>query len=311
MAYAAHARVWETPVTVTGTGSVTLPGTASSGGYQTFAAAYSSGDTCPYVIRDTVTGAWEAGTGTVTIATGVATLARTTVLESTNANALVGFAGNACDVQVDYPPSDLNLTNVGLGAAVNNGALSAPAGLGYLGPIKIVPSRFYATATTGGAGNTAGAPTYQPFFVPNEATLQSLSMVVTGTSVATMEAFLGLYNDDGSGEPGTLVAASGTITVTAAGTFTETVTPEVLTPGLYWARYAGNNYVLAYQNKAVATYGFSPVSFYLGAKTPGGATGSGGTFYTDTNGAVPAPSAPSGLNIQDGNSYTVLVILGF
>ncbi len=114
MAYQAHARVWETPVTVTGTGSITLPGTAATGGYRTFDAAFTTGDTCPYLIHDTVTGAWEAGTGTVTIATGVATLARTTVLESTNANALVSFAGNACDVQVDYPPSTLDLTNPGL-----------------------------------------------------------------------------------------------------------------------------------------------------------------------------------------------------
>ncbi len=86
-------RVKETSTT-TGTGTFTLDGAAT--GYQTFASAIGSGNTCYYAI--TLDSAWEVGIGTV----GTGTLARTTVLKSSNSNTAVNFGAGTKDVFVTY-----------------------------------------------------------------------------------------------------------------------------------------------------------------------------------------------------------------
>lgn len=103
MAIIEHDWVWET-ATVSGTGSVTLPGTPAQTGARTFVSVYANNDQCPYVIADNTTGASESGIGTITVSGTVATLARTVVIESTNSNNLVDFAGNACGVFVTKAP---------------------------------------------------------------------------------------------------------------------------------------------------------------------------------------------------------------
>lgn len=76
-------RVLESSITA-GTGTLTLAGALT--GYRTFNAAFSNGDIVYYTIDDGL-GNWEVGYGTV----GTGTLTRSTVLESSNANALVVF----------------------------------------------------------------------------------------------------------------------------------------------------------------------------------------------------------------------------
>lgn len=78
--------------TSTGTGSLSLAGAAS--GFRTFAAGFTVGATMPYAISDAL-GNWEIGTGTLSAST---TLARTTVLASSNGNALVSFPAGSKDV---------------------------------------------------------------------------------------------------------------------------------------------------------------------------------------------------------------------
>jgi hypothetical protein len=85
--------------TTTGTGTLTL-GAAAVGGFQDFS-VIGDGNTTYYVIVDSGAGAWEVGIGTYT-ASGT-TLARNTVLESSNAGSLVNFAAGAKDVFVAYP----------------------------------------------------------------------------------------------------------------------------------------------------------------------------------------------------------------
>jgi hypothetical protein len=90
-------RVRETSAT-TGTGTLTLAGAVY--GYQSFA-AIGNGNTTYYTIYDQTSGAWEVGIGTYT--TSGTTLSRTTVLSSSNADALVPFGVGTKDVFVTYP----------------------------------------------------------------------------------------------------------------------------------------------------------------------------------------------------------------
>jgi hypothetical protein len=89
-------RVKESSVT-TGTGTFTLDGAIT--GYQTFSSAIGNGNTCYYTIASQTLNEWEVGIGTV----GAGTLARTTVLSSSNAASLVNFSASTKDVFVTYP----------------------------------------------------------------------------------------------------------------------------------------------------------------------------------------------------------------
>jgi hypothetical protein len=91
-------RVRETTISP-GTGTATLAGAAL--GYQTFSAGVGANNTTYYVIADQSGANWEVGYGTV--GSGGTTLARTTVLSSSNAGSLVNFASGTQDVWVDYP----------------------------------------------------------------------------------------------------------------------------------------------------------------------------------------------------------------
>lgn len=97
-------RVLET-TTTTGTGNVSLGG-AATGGFRAFSAVMANGDTTLYAIQDTANSAWEVGVGTY-VSTGNQ-LARTTVLASSNSNALVSFAAGTKQVFMDFP-GDRNL----------------------------------------------------------------------------------------------------------------------------------------------------------------------------------------------------------
>lgn len=81
--------------TTTGTGNFTLSGTAPTG-FQTFNAAFGTTNPFYYVIE--LDAEWEVGIGELSAAT---TLVRTTVLASSNANALVSFSAGTKNVFCD------------------------------------------------------------------------------------------------------------------------------------------------------------------------------------------------------------------
>jgi hypothetical protein len=89
--------------TSTGTGAITFAGVAPTG-YQTFQAGFGSAQTVAYCIADQTGANWEVGTGNFNGTTG---LTRTTVLGSSNANALVNFAAGTKDVFCTAPASYL------------------------------------------------------------------------------------------------------------------------------------------------------------------------------------------------------------
>ena len=90
-------RVRET-TTTTGTGTVTLAGAVT--GFQSFSVV-GNGNTTYYTIAGQGTAEWEVGIGTYTSAG--TTLARTTVLASSNSGSLVTFSAGTKDVFVTYP----------------------------------------------------------------------------------------------------------------------------------------------------------------------------------------------------------------
>ena len=92
-------RVKETSTTA-GTGTLNLAGAAI--GFQTFVAGVGNGNTCFYAISHQTADEWEVGIGTVTDASPD-TLARTTVLQSSNSDSAVSFAAGTKDVFVTYP----------------------------------------------------------------------------------------------------------------------------------------------------------------------------------------------------------------
>lgn len=92
--------------TTTGTGSVTLSGTAPTG-FRTFASAYAVGNPhIPYAIVG-ATGEWEVGDGTLTAST---TLQRYEVYASSNGGALVNFSAGTKDVFVTITADWMNQT---------------------------------------------------------------------------------------------------------------------------------------------------------------------------------------------------------
>lgn len=100
MAFVLKDRVKET-TTSTGTGTVTLAGAAT--GYQSFS-AIGNANTTYYCIAGQGTSEWEVGIGTYT--SSGTTLARTTVLASSNSGSLVNFSAGTKDVFCTFPASE-------------------------------------------------------------------------------------------------------------------------------------------------------------------------------------------------------------
>lgn len=99
-------RVQET-TTTTGTGTVTLAGAAT--GYRAFSAAFTVGDEVYYAIE--LGSEWEVGIGTLATST---TLSRDTVLDSSNAGALVNFSAGTKKVWSNAPARLFNLGKVAI-----------------------------------------------------------------------------------------------------------------------------------------------------------------------------------------------------
>lgn len=130
-------RVAETSTT-TGTGILSLAGALS--GFRTFVSGVGGGNVCYYAIVHRTSGEWEVGYGTLTA--GVPdTLSRTTVLASSNANALVNFTAGTKDVFVTAPaartplPDPVSLVTTLLGGLNVPGAVTLSSTLAVTGVI--------------------------------------------------------------------------------------------------------------------------------------------------------------------------------
>ena len=153
-------RVQETTAT-TGTGSVTLDGAVL--GFQSFA-VIGNGNTTFYTIADQGGANWEVGIGTYS--TTGPTLARTTVLASSNGGSLVTFTAGIKTVFVTYPSEQ----SVNLDASGNVSALGT-----------VSSGVWNATAITTAYGGT-GLTSYTAGDLPYYATGTALSKLGIGAN---------------------------------------------------------------------------------------------------------------------------------
>jgi len=210
MAFVLADRVKDT-TTTTGTGTITLSGTAPTG-YQTFGSAIGNGNNTYYTI--TAGSEWEVGIGTYTSAG--TTLSRTTVLASSAAGSLVTFSAGTKDVFVTYPAGkSVNLDTTGgitIGSSLltlsSTGAVTSPNLVDAVG-YKSIPA---SSQATGSAITLAFADMGK--HVPNNTggwVIPANSSVAfpVGTSIS-------LYNNSGSSQ----TVAITTDTLLLAGTAT-------------------------------------------------------------------------------------------
>ena len=155
MALVLKDRVLET-CTSPGTGTVTLLGAVT--GYQSFSTV-GNGNTCYYAIADQSGANWEVGIGTYSSS---GTLARTTILSSSNSNNLVNFSTGSQNVFLTYPSSrSVNLSSAALTSgrvayATTDGLLTDSAGLTWDGSFLTATS-IKNSALTSGRVTFAGA----------------------------------------------------------------------------------------------------------------------------------------------------------
>jgi hypothetical protein len=229
MALVVKDRVRETSTT-TGTGTLTLAGAVT--GFQTFSSAIGNTNTTYYTI---VNGSeWEVGIGTV----GAGTLARTTVLASSNAGSAVTFSAGTKDVFCAYPAgksfyTDLLGTNVAtaLGTAVgsagafvvNGGVLGTPSS-GTLTNCTFPTLNQNTTGTAAGLSSTLVATsggTGQSTYAIGDLlqggatnTLTKLAAVATGNALISG----GVGTASSWGKIGLATHVSGTLGATNGGT---------------------------------------------------------------------------------------------
>jgi hypothetical protein len=123
MAFVIADRVRET-TTTTGTGTINLLGAVTN--FETFTANLSNSDTTYYAIIDNTNNDFEVGLGTFT--SSGTTLARTTIIASSNSNSAVNFGTGTKDVFITIPASKLVVedgsNNVAIGGTVTASAFS-------------------------------------------------------------------------------------------------------------------------------------------------------------------------------------------
>ena len=213
MALALKDRVKETTIVV-GTGTATLLG--SSIGFQPFSVV-GNGNTTYYCISDQFGSNWEVGIGTYT--TSGNTLARTTVLSSSNAGALVVFTAGIKDVFVTYP-SEKGLWKDASGNAIGLGTPAAFVGTNITGTASgLTAGNVTTNANLTGAITSSGNATSLGSFTSLQLATALTNETGTGSSVFSDNASLlnPTYTGTLTGSTGVLNIGSGQVYKDASG----------------------------------------------------------------------------------------------
>lgn len=197
MTFVVADRVQET-CAAPGTGTVTLLGAATE--YQSFSSAIGANNTTFYAIADQSGANWEVGIGTVG-ATGL-TLARTTVLSSSNAGSAVNFSVGIQNVWCDFPASKAvyqGISSFTAGSIVANSVInqSLNAGAFSYGTLNYSDTNIFASYMT-------NVNSYAQMILQNgsSGSAASVDFIVSSNS-GTSSSYYGDYGINGSGFSGT------------------------------------------------------------------------------------------------------------
>jgi len=173
-------RVRESSVT-TGTGSLALAGAVT--GYQTFDAVLDTGDTTYYTAADQGGSNWEVGIGTFT---APSTLARTTILSSSNGGSIVNFGVGTKDVFISLPASRTV-------QSVSGGSTGLTPSTDSFGAVTLGGTLAIGSGGTG-ATTAPNALTALGAVAKAGDTMTGVLGIVTGTSIAPGLTFSGDTN---------------------------------------------------------------------------------------------------------------------
>jgi len=195
--------------TTTGTTDFVLSGADT--GFQTFSAGVGANNTTYYAVS--LGSAFEIGLGT--LSSDGLTLARTTVLQSSNADAKVSFAAGSKFVFVTYPADKAVLTDNS--QTLTNKTLTFPV-------IDNIKLGYTTTATAAGTTTLTATSNHQQFFTGS--TTQTIVLPVTSTLA------LGVSYSLENNSTGTLtVQSSGLNTITTIPAGVTTLFTCILTSG--------------------------------------------------------------------------------
>jgi len=138
MALVVNDRVKETSTT-TGTGTFTLAGAVT--GFETFSSAIGNTNTTYYAIVNTTNAEFEVGLGTV----AAGTLARTTIISSSNSDSAVDFAAGTKNVFCTLPASKSVILDASGNIVANNGSNLTNLNADNLASGTVPDARFPAT----------------------------------------------------------------------------------------------------------------------------------------------------------------------
>lgn len=208
MAFVIADRVRET-TTTTGAGNITLAGAVSK--FRAFSAVLSTGDTTYYSIVDQSGIDWEVGIGTFT---SPSTLARTTILSSSNAGSAVSFAAGTKDVFITLP-APRTVTSV------SGGTTGLTPSSATYGDVTLAGTLVAANGGTGQTSYTVGDLLY----ASTTTALSKLADVATGNALISG----GVGVAPSYGKIGLTTHISGTLPVANGGTnITSYTTGDIL-----------------------------------------------------------------------------------